>query len=203
MNDIILSTQNGEPVASSRDVAKRFGKRHDHVIRDIAEIVKSFPKNGDTPLFFKTEYVHPQNHQKYPMYLMNRDGFSLLAMGFTGKEAAQWTAATSAGQNSAGTNASLTGWHTSAKRRRTKAMRRPRSPYLKLARLIEDEGFEHREFAKLVGMGESTLSTRLNPKPEQKNNEWRHYEITAICRELHIPQEQIGEYFFPTVEKGA
>lgn len=79
----------GEPVASSRDVAKRFGKRHDHVIRDIAEIVKSFPKNGDTPLFFKTEYVHPQNHQKYPMYLMNRDGFSLLAMGFTGKEAAQ------------------------------------------------------------------------------------------------------------------
>lgn len=79
----------GEPVASSRDVAKRFGKRHDHVIRDIAEIVKSFPKNGDTPLFFKAEYVHPQNHQKYPMYLMNRDGFSLLAMGFTGKEAAQ------------------------------------------------------------------------------------------------------------------
>ena len=90
-------------------------------------------------------------------------------------------------------------------------MRKPRSPYLKLARLIEDEGFEHREFAKLVGMGESTLSTRgestlstrLNPKPEQKNNEWRHYEITAICRKLHIPQEQIGEYFFPKVEKGA
>ena len=77
-------------------------------------------------------------------------------------------------------------------------MRKPRSPYLKLARLIEDEGFEHREFAKLVGMGESTLSTRLNPKPER-----RHYEITAICRELHIPQEQIGEYFFPKVEKGA
>ena len=47
-------------------------------------------------------------------------------------------------------------------------MRRPRSPYLKLARLIEDEGFEHREFAKLVGMGESTLSTRLNPKPSKR-----------------------------------
>ena len=58
-------------------------------VPQVAEIVKSFPKNGDTPLFFKTEYVHPQNHQKYPMYLMNRDGFSLLAMGFTGKEAAQ------------------------------------------------------------------------------------------------------------------
>lgn len=90
MTDIILSTQNGEPVASSRDVAKRFGKRHDHVIRDIEELIKGFPKNGDTPMFFKTEYTHPQNHQKYPMYLMNRDGFSLLAMGFTGKEAVQW-----------------------------------------------------------------------------------------------------------------
>ena len=43
-----------------------------------------------TQMFFKSEYTHPQNHQKYPMYLMNRDGFSLLAMGFTGKEAVQW-----------------------------------------------------------------------------------------------------------------
>lgn len=90
MNDIILSTQNGEPVASSRDVAKRFGKRHDHVVRDIEEILKGLPQNGDTPMFFKSEYTHPQNHQKYPMYLMSRDGFSLLAMGFTGKEAVQW-----------------------------------------------------------------------------------------------------------------
>ena len=90
MNDIILSTQNGEPVASSRDVAKRFEKRHDHVMRDIEEILKGLPKNGDTPMFFKSEYTHPQNHQKYPRYLMNRDGFSLLAMGFTGKEAVQW-----------------------------------------------------------------------------------------------------------------
>lgn len=32
---------------------------------------------------------------------------------------------------------------------------------------------------------------------------WNWEEITAICRELHIPQEQIGEYFFPKVEKGA
>ena len=38
MNEIILSTQNGEPVASSRGVAKRFEKRHDHVMRDIEEI---------------------------------------------------------------------------------------------------------------------------------------------------------------------
>lgn len=102
MNDIVLSTQNGEPVASSREIAKRFGKNHRDVLRAIEDILEGvrkiaqtpteegLSKNGDTPMFFKSEYTHPQNHQKYPMYLMNRDGFSLLAMGFTGKEAVQW-----------------------------------------------------------------------------------------------------------------
>lgn len=90
MNDIILSMQNGEPVVSSRQIAESFEKRHDHVMRDIEDIMKGLPKNGDTPMFYKTEYIHEQNGQTYPMYLMNRDGFTLLAMGFTGKAALEW-----------------------------------------------------------------------------------------------------------------
>ena len=35
-------------------------------------------------------YTHPQNHQEYKMYYMNKDGFTLLAMGFTGKKAMQF-----------------------------------------------------------------------------------------------------------------
>lgn len=89
MTDIILSTQNGEPVASSRQIAENFEKRHDHVMRDIEDIIKKgLPKNGDTPMFFKTEYTNDQNGQKYPMYLMNRDGFALLVMGFNNSEKA-------------------------------------------------------------------------------------------------------------------
>ena len=34
-------------------------------------------------MFYETTYVNEQNGQTYPMYLMNRDGFSLLAMGFS------------------------------------------------------------------------------------------------------------------------
>lgn len=49
MNDIILSTQNGEPVVSSRQIAESFEKRHDHVMRDIEDIMRGLPKNGDTP----------------------------------------------------------------------------------------------------------------------------------------------------------
>lgn len=90
MNDIILSMQNGEPVVSSRQIAESFEKRHDHVMRDIEDIMRGLPKNGDTPMFYKTEYIHEQNGQSYPMYLMNRDGFTLLAMGFTGKAALEW-----------------------------------------------------------------------------------------------------------------
>lgn len=87
MNDIILSTQNGEPVASSRDVAKRFGKEHRNVMQSIKNI--SAENSAVTQMFYQTTYTAGTG-KKYPMYLMNRDGFSLLAMGFTGKEAVQW-----------------------------------------------------------------------------------------------------------------
>lgn len=87
MNEIILSTQNGEPVASSRQIADSFEKRHDHVMRDIDTIKKDVPNFGE--MFFETEapdsYGRPQR-----TYLMNRDGFTLLAMGFTGKAALEW-----------------------------------------------------------------------------------------------------------------
>ena len=49
------------------------------------------PKIGQTPsMFHEATYVNEQNGQTYPMYLMNRDGFSLLVMGFTGAKALEW-----------------------------------------------------------------------------------------------------------------
>lgn len=90
MNDLITIDQNGQPVASSRDVAEHFEKEHKHVLRDIENLIGGLPNFGHTPPFYKTTYIHPQNGQTYPMYLMNRDGFTLLAMGFTGKTALEW-----------------------------------------------------------------------------------------------------------------
>ena len=49
MNDIILSTQNGQAVVSSLDIAKNFEKRHDSVMRAIEDIVEGLHKNVDTP----------------------------------------------------------------------------------------------------------------------------------------------------------
>lgn len=89
MTDIILSTQNGEPVASSRQIAENFGKEHKHVLRDIENLIGGESKIGLSSMFFKSEYISAQN-KKLPEYLMNRDGFSLLVMGFTGKAALEW-----------------------------------------------------------------------------------------------------------------
>ena len=86
----LVNIVNDQAVADSRSVAEHFGKRHDHVMRDIETIIGSVPNFGETPMFFKTTYVHEQNGQTYPMYLMNRDGFSLLVMGFTGTKALEW-----------------------------------------------------------------------------------------------------------------
>lgn len=86
-NQIKITTSNGELVVSSRQVAENFGKEHSKVIRSI-EGIANF---GDTQgMFHKVSYVNEQNGQEYKEYLMNRDGFSLLVMGFTGKEAMAW-----------------------------------------------------------------------------------------------------------------
>lgn len=86
MNEIILSTQNGEPVASSRQIAESFGKEHKHVLTAIRQILVA--ENSATKFFHETAFEY--RGQKFPEYLMNRDGFSLLVMGFTGKAALEW-----------------------------------------------------------------------------------------------------------------
>ena len=68
-------------------VAEVFGKRHKHVL-DTIEALKA-ENSALTHMFYKTSYKAGTG-KSYPMYLMNRDGFSLLVMGFTGKRALEW-----------------------------------------------------------------------------------------------------------------
>ena len=86
MTDIILSTQNGEPVASSRQIAENFGKEHKHVLDAVKNLVAE--NSAAKSMFYETTFEN--RGKQYPMYLMNRDGFSLLVMGFTGKAALEW-----------------------------------------------------------------------------------------------------------------
>lgn len=66
---------------TSLDVAETFGKRHDHVLRDIKELGCS--NEFRLPNFGETYYEDSQG-RKQPMAIMTRDGFTLLVMGYTG-----------------------------------------------------------------------------------------------------------------------
>lgn len=86
MNQLVVM-HDQQAVTSSMKLAEDVGKRHDNVLRDIAGLLEIEETQN---YFYETVYEHPQNKQRYKMFYMNRDGFTLLAMGFTGKEAIQF-----------------------------------------------------------------------------------------------------------------
>lgn len=78
-------------VVSSRVVAKNFKKRPSEVNRKIEYLINDLEGvQNCTDLFIETKYQHLQNKQWYKEYLLTKDGFSLLVMGLTGKEALEW-----------------------------------------------------------------------------------------------------------------
>ena len=82
----LVVINNNQIVVSSKDIAEHFGKDHKNVLQNIRDILVA--ENSATKFFQETSSVYRGQH--FPFYLMNRDGFSLLAMGFTGKKALQW-----------------------------------------------------------------------------------------------------------------
>lgn len=87
MNDLVFKGENNQALTSSLLVAEKFGKEHKHVLDAIRELIQGCAENSADPMFVETIYINEQNRQEYPMFIMNRDGFTLLAMGFTGKKA--------------------------------------------------------------------------------------------------------------------
>ena len=71
-------------------MAAYFDKRHDNVLRDIVNLlkieeIKTFASNH----FAMSEYRDAKG-RTYPAYFMTKDGFTLLAMGFTGPKALEF-----------------------------------------------------------------------------------------------------------------
>lgn len=94
MNEIVVvncdgikvTYENDQMLVSSLEVSRNFQKEHKNVLQTINNLTaeNSAAKN----LFYESTYEN--RGKQYPMYLMNRDGFTLLAMGFTGKDALEW-----------------------------------------------------------------------------------------------------------------
>lgn len=109
MSEVIVTNRNDEAVTTSICVAQMFDKQHKNVIRDIENMISSMlatdvidqeadplarESNGlkfePVKKYFIKSYYYDKKHERRPMYYMTRDGFTLLAMGFTGKRAMEW-----------------------------------------------------------------------------------------------------------------
>lgn len=84
LNYLLLNSfnQNGAALTNSLLVAEKFGKKHFHV----TDVIKNLIDSHENPYqFFVSATYTDASGKQNPMYIMNRDGFTLLAMGFTGK----------------------------------------------------------------------------------------------------------------------
>ena len=101
MNNLVFRGADNRALTNSLLVAEKFGKRHADVLDAIRELFVSAEKSVKTnnqqlsEMFALVEYDVSLNNgtggiKKAPMYVMNRDGFTLLVMGFTGKRAFQF-----------------------------------------------------------------------------------------------------------------
>lgn len=85
----IVSITNNSVTTLSIDVASFFGKRHSDVLRSIKSLISQIPNRLRifAPTVVERENPSGGAPVKSPAYSMSRDGFTLLAMGFTGPKA--------------------------------------------------------------------------------------------------------------------
>ena len=84
--EALVKVENNQIVTDSRSVAEHFGKEHKHVLEAIDNLVA---QNSATKNMFLGQ-TREYRGRDFRYYLMNRDGFSLLVMGFTGAKALNW-----------------------------------------------------------------------------------------------------------------
>lgn len=96
MEELVFKGENNQVLTTSLMVAQKFGKEHKHVLESIRNLLVENSAHVDNQeinnMFALTEWDIPLNSgttvtRKSPVYVMNRDGFTLLVMGFTGKKA--------------------------------------------------------------------------------------------------------------------
>ena len=88
----LVKVNQNKVFADSRIIAEDFNKAHRQVLQSIDNLIENLNETDaekSATLFKRKEWVNDLN-RKYPYYEMNRDGFSLLVMGFTGKDALKW-----------------------------------------------------------------------------------------------------------------
>lgn len=95
MNELLIlpmiTERDGVPVTTSRALADHFGKQHKNVLRDIEATIAQLNQTGEGKAFsrlnFEPRTALDSRGKEQPLYILTRDAFTLLAMGFTGSRA--------------------------------------------------------------------------------------------------------------------
>lgn len=104
MTNLVTISKSNQPVTTSLKIAEVFSKEHKSVIRAINNIIGGLrnledegrfnfePVNGHkiVPVNFYLDSYTDSKNEKRKQYIVTRDGFTLLAMGFTGAKALQF-----------------------------------------------------------------------------------------------------------------
>lgn len=85
-NELMIFEHREHAVVSSRVISEHFGKMHKDVLESVRNLMAE--NSAVKSMFYKSYYE--VRGRDFPEFLMNRDGFSLLVMGFTGREALEW-----------------------------------------------------------------------------------------------------------------
>ena len=88
MKDLVFRGQNDQVITTSLLVAETFEKEHRNVLKAIRKLMTA-TNVAVAQMFDETTYVNEQGKEQ-PMFVMNRDGFTLLAMGFSGEKALEF-----------------------------------------------------------------------------------------------------------------
>lgn len=100
--NLVFRNESGQPATSSLLVAETFDKEHKHVLRDIDDLVSKLQsiENQYSPILGSHQTMFQEYYEDIPMpnggmrsskaYFMNKDGFTLLVMGYTGQKAMEF-----------------------------------------------------------------------------------------------------------------
>ena len=86
----LVEIENGQPVTTSLKIAELFGKNHKEVLRDIRDRISPNVSNDFTQRNFAPSSYADSTGRNLPMYYLTRDGFTMVAMGYTGPKAMQF-----------------------------------------------------------------------------------------------------------------
>jgi len=204
----VVQIHDGKAITISTDVARVFGKRHDHVLRDIENLRKDLPAEC-VPNFGETSAIVPQPNggtREIPAYHLTRDGFTLLAFGFTGKRAMAFKLAYIKAFNQM--EAQLSG--------KTEPLPAPRQPELTMTDSLSESGISPDMIADIVASTTQNLVATLQQKrkliswPEviealqNPKTDMQFSDLTALLHAALVRlQRNIGDEAYLAIERRA